>query len=61
MEVVLVYQRAGASKSGRAEGWKTLHASDIEAVRLLGTRFLRVREDADPDARELGTVHCFAG
>jgi hypothetical protein len=60
IEVILVYQRSGQSSSGHPEGWKTLRVADVDEVEPLSGRFLRVRADADPSARELGTVHCFA-
>ena len=58
--MLVAYQRAGHSASGRAEGWKALHVDELSDVSILDIPFI-VDSDgyrAGGRSKNLATVHC---
>jgi hypothetical protein len=57
-EFVLVYQREGQSRSGRAVGWKLLALAKVELAEPIGVAFLAAREDYRSPPPGIAAVHC---
>lgn len=59
-EILVAFQRAGASSSGHGEGWKAFNADDLVEVEMLDIPFVVNRADyrAGGLSKNLADVHC---
>lgn len=58
-EMLLVYQRTGASATGARSGWKALNVDEIELVEIVDLAITSERPDYQPSrSKNLATVHC---
>ena len=58
--MLVAYQRAGESSSGRGEGWKAFHVDEIEVLAVLEVTFV-VNQPGYREgglSKNLGEVHC---
>src|SRR5258708_60177 len=60
MEILVAFQRGGASSSGRTIGWKAFRADELDQVVVLDVTFLvnRTEYRAGGLSKNLVSVHC---